>query len=70
MCLASTLEVTPSAAHIDPEGLTHFLERGFMAVNYLFDSYGFPESAYEELSMGVSQIFANSQIDQDRDGHL
>lgn len=70
MCLASTLEVTPGAAHIDPEGLTHFLERGFTAVNYLFDSYGFPESANEELSMGVSQIFANSQIDQARDGHL
>lgn len=69
MCLASTLEVTPGAAHIDPEGLTHFLERGFAAVNYLFDSYGFPESENEVLSMGVSQIFANSQIDPDRDGY-
>lgn len=69
MCLASTLEVTPGAAHIDPEGLTHFLERGFAAVNYLFDSYGFPESENEVLSMGVSQIFANSQIDPDLDGY-
>ncbi len=69
MCLASTLEVTPGAAHIDPEGLTHFLERGFAAVNYLFDSYGFPESENEVLSMGVSQIFANSQIDPDAEGY-
>lgn len=69
MCLASTLEVTPGAAHIDSGGLTHFLERGFAAVNYLFDSYGFPESENEVLSMGVSQIFANSQIDLDRDGY-
>ena len=69
MCLASTLEVVPGAAHIDPAGLTHFLERGFAAVNCLFDSYGFPESENEVLSMGVSQIFANSQIDLDRDGY-
>lgn len=51
------------------EGLTHFLERGFAAVNYLFDSYGFPESENEMLSMGVSQIFANNQIDSDGEGY-
>ena len=67
MCLASTLEVDPGAAHIDPEGLSNFLERGFAAVNYLFEKYGFPETENEALSMGVSQIFANSPIDLERD---
>lgn len=69
MCLASTLEVTPGAAHIDPKGLTYFLERGFTAVNYLFHNYGFPKSVNEALSMGVSQIFENSMVDLGRDGY-
>jgi hypothetical protein len=59
----------PGAAHIDSEGLKHFLERGFAAVNYLFDTYGFPESENEVLSMGVTQILENSMIDPDRDGY-
>ena len=69
MCLASAIEVAPGAAHIDSEGLKHFLERGFAAVNYLFDTYGFPESENEVLSMGVTQILENSMIDPDRDGY-
>jgi hypothetical protein len=69
MCLASTIEIAPGAADIDSEGLKHFLERGFSAVNYLFDTYGFPESENEVLSMGVTQILENSMIDPDRDGY-
>ena len=68
MCLASTTEVARGAAHVDPESLKHFLERGFAAVNYLFDTYGFPESENEALSMGVTQILENSMIVPDRDG--
>jgi hypothetical protein len=52
----------PGAAHIDPDGLRRFLERGFTALNYLFESYGFPESENEALSMDVSRLFANSRI--------
>lgn len=70
LCLASSIEVVPGAAHIDPDGLRRFLERGFTAVNYLFESYGFPESEIEALSMEVSRLFANSQINPDRDGYL
>lgn len=66
-CLASSLEVVPGAVHIDPAGLERFMERAFSAVNYLFENYGFPESENEALSMGVSQIFANSMIDPGRD---
>lgn len=70
LCLASSIEVVPGAAHIDPDGLRRFLERGFTAVNYLFESYGFPEAENVALSMGVSQLFANSLINPDRDGYL
>jgi hypothetical protein len=62
LCLASSTEVVPGAAHIDPDGLRRFLERGFTALNYLFESYGFPESENEALSMDVSRLFANSRI--------
>ncbi len=70
LCLASSIEVVPGAAHIDPEGLRRFMERAFTAVNYLFESYGFPESENEALSMEVSRLFANSLISPDRDGYL
>ncbi|WIM05890.1 MAG: hypothetical protein OHM77_00950 [Candidatus Nitricoxidivorans perseverans] len=70
LCLASSIEVVPGAAHIDPDGLRRFLERAFTAVNYLFESYGFPESENEALSTEVSRLFANSLISPDRDGYL
>lgn len=35
------------------------MERGFGAVNHLFEHYGFPESENEALSEVVSQFFAN-----------
>ncbi len=70
LCLASSIEVMPGAAHIDPDGLRRFLERGFTAVNYLFESYGFPESENAVLSMEVSRLFVNSQITPDKDGYL
>lgn len=70
LCLASSIEIVPGAAHIDPDGLRGFMERGFTAVNYLFESYGFPESENEALSMEVSRLFANSLISPDRDGYL
>ncbi len=69
LCLASSIEVVPGAAHIDPDGLRRFMERAFTAVNYLFESYGFPESENEALSMEVSRLFANSLISPDRDGY-
>lgn len=62
LCLASSIEVVPGAAHIDPDGLRRFLERGFTAVNYLFESYGFPETENETLSTELSRLFANSLI--------
>lgn len=62
LCLASSIEVVPGAAHIDPDGLRRFLERGFTAVNYLFESYGFPETENEALSTELSRLFANSLI--------
>lgn len=70
LCLASSIEVVPGAAHIDPDGLRRFMERAFTAVNYLFESYRFPESENEALSMEVSRLFANSLISPDRDGYL
>lgn len=33
LCLASSIEVVPGAAHIDPDGLRRFMERAFTAVN-------------------------------------
>lgn len=70
LCLASSIEIVPGAAHIDPDGLRAFMERAFTAVNYLFESYGFPESENEALSMEVSRLFANSLISPDREGYL
>lgn len=70
LCLASSIEIVPGAAHIDPDGLRRFMERAFTAVNYLFESYGFPDSENEALSMEVSRLFANSLISPDRDGYL
>lgn len=70
LCLASSIEVVPGAAHINPDDLRRFMERAFTAVNYLFESYGFPESENEALSTEVSRLFANSLISPDRDGYL
>ena len=58
MCLASAVSVSPGKAYILPDNLYRFMERGFGAVNFLFDHYGFPESDNEALSEVVSQIFA------------
>lgn len=69
MCLTSTLEVVPGAAHIDPVGLKQFMERAFAAVRYLFENYGFPEAENEALSEMVSAIFVNSMIEPVRDGY-
>jgi hypothetical protein len=69
MCMASTLEVVPGAAHIDPAGLEHFMERAFAAVDHLFENYGFPESENEVLSERVMAIFINSMIEPGRDGY-
>jgi len=68
-CLASTVEVAPGLAHIDPVGLQRFMERAFSAVNFIFDSCGFPESENEALLMGVAQLFSNSLVDPTRDGY-
>jgi hypothetical protein len=70
LCLASSIEVVPGVAHIDPEGLRRFMERAFTAVNYLFESYGFPESEKEALLLEVSRLFADSLISPDREGYL
>lgn len=59
MCLASAVTVASGKAFIPPENFYRFMERGFGAVNHLFDHYGFPESENEALSGGVSQVFAN-----------
>ncbi|WP_447858099.1 hypothetical protein [Pseudomonas aeruginosa] len=59
MCLASAVTVAPGKVFMAPENFYRFMERGFGAVNHLFDHYGFPESESEALSRGVSQIFAN-----------
>lgn len=58
MCLASAVSVSPGKVYIPPENLYRFMERGFGAVNLLFDHYGFPESDNEALTEVVSQIFA------------
>lgn len=59
MCLASAVSVASGKAFIPPENFYRFMERGFGAVNHLFDHYGFPESENEALSGVVSQVFAN-----------
>jgi len=69
MCLASTVEVVPGAAHIDPSGLEQFMKRAFAAVDHLFENYGFPESENEALSERVMAIFVNSTIEPGRDGY-
>lgn len=68
-CLASTVEVAPGLAHIDPAGLQRFMERAFSAVNFIFETCGFPESENEALSMGVAQLFSNSLVDPTREGY-
>lgn len=68
-CLASTVEVAPGLAHIDPVGLNRFMERAFSAVNIIFETCGFPESENEALSRGVEQMFSNSLVDPSRDGY-
>lgn len=68
-CLASTVEVAPGLAHIDPVGLQRFMERAFSAVNFIFETCGFPESENEALSRGVEQLFSNSLVDPTQDGY-
>lgn len=68
-CLASTVEVAPGLAHIDPAGLQRFMERGFSAVNFIFETCGFPESENEALSRGLEQLFSNSLVDPTQDGY-
>ncbi|MCY1515563.1 hypothetical protein D9M68_501520 [compost metagenome] len=58
MCLASAVTVAPGKVYMPPENFYRFMERGFGAVNHLFDHYGFPESESEALSAMVSQIFS------------
>ncbi|MGH8432980.1 MAG: hypothetical protein ACRERX_00535 [Pseudomonas sp.] len=58
MCLASAVTVAPGKVYMPPENFYRFMERGFGAVNHLFDLYGFPESESEALSAMVSQIFS------------
>ncbi|MBK59570.1 MAG: hypothetical protein CML01_12295 [Pseudomonas sp.] len=57
MCLASAITVTPGKAYIPPEKLQRFMERGFGAVNRIFDHYSFPESENEAITEAVSQVF-------------
>ncbi len=59
MCLASAVTVAPGKAFLPPENFYRFMERGFGAVNHLFEHYGFPESENEALSEVVSQVFAD-----------
>lgn len=59
MCLASAVTIAPGKVFLPPENFYRFMERGFEAVNHLFDHYGFPESENEALSEVVSQVFAN-----------
>lgn len=68
-CLASTVEVAPGLAHIDPAGLQRFMERAFSAVNFIFETCGFPESENEVLSRGVEQLFSNSLVDPSPDDY-
>jgi hypothetical protein len=58
MCLASAVTVAPGKVYMPPENFYRLMERGFVAVNHLFDHYGFPESESEALSAIVSQIFS------------
>lgn len=58
MCLASAVTVAPGKVYMPPENFYRFMERGFGAVNHLFDHYGFPESESEALSAMVSQTFS------------
>lgn len=57
MCLAPAIEISPGRAYIPPTDLQRVMERGFGAVNHLFDHYAFPESENEALSETVSEIF-------------
>lgn len=59
MCLASAVPIAPGRAFLPPENLQRFMERGFAAVNRLFDHYSFPEAENEALSGVVSRVFAN-----------
>ncbi|UVJ44300.1 hypothetical protein NVV94_01405 [Pseudomonas sp. LS1212] len=59
MCLTSAVPIAAGKVFLPPESFYRFMERGFGAVNHLFDHFGFPESENEALSGVVSQIFAN-----------
>lgn len=66
MCLASAIEVNPGEAYVDPEGMRSFLERGFSAVNRLFDTYDFAPAENLALSTGVLRLLSNG-ADLERD---
>lgn len=59
MCLTSAMSVAPGKAFLPPENLCRVMERGFGAVNHLFEHYGFPEAESEALSIIVSQAFSH-----------
>lgn len=64
-CIVSTSKVEAGLISIDPLGLANFLKHSYAAVNYIFDSYGFPESENEAITRGVTRIFEGSRIDRD-----
>lgn len=57
MCLSSAVSVSAGKAFIPPERLFAFMERGFAAVNHLFDHYCFPEFENKKLSEVVCRLF-------------
>ncbi len=61
MCLGKATKVAPGLTRFDQDAWSTFMERSFSAVNYLFDTYGFPESESEILSEGIMQVFENAQ---------
>lgn len=61
MCLGKASKVAPGLIRFDPIAWSGFMERSFTAVNYLFETYGFPEAENESLSEGIMQVFENAQ---------
>lgn len=66
MCLASAIEVNPGEAYVDPERIRRILERGFSAVNRLFDTYDFDPAENLALTTGVLRLLSNG-ADLERD---
>ena len=50
------------AAEIDPAKLGAVLERGFLAINGIFETHGFPESENEEISRGMLEVLRQAGI--------